>query len=118
MKDLWDTDLFSNACETTRLAALMHRVCDPVNPGVTANLRRTVKLRSTKQVFATYGLMIGINKYDFIILVNAILIHPVGVQHSQVTASSTHAFLSSTPETTLVLEVVNTLSHGFAVGST
>ena len=32
------TVLFSNACETAGLPTLMHRLGDPVNPGVAANL--------------------------------------------------------------------------------
>lgn len=36
---LYDTYLFSDAGETTSLAALVNWIDDPVNPGITADLK-------------------------------------------------------------------------------
>jgi hypothetical protein len=62
--------------------------------------------------------MVGIDKDNFIVFINTILVHPVRVQHSQVSASLAHPFLRRTPETTLELEVIDTLADGFTIGST
>lgn len=62
--------------------------------------------------------MVGIDEDNFVIFVNTVLIHPVGVQHSQVSASLAHPLLGCAPETTLELEVVDTLTNGFTVGGT
>ena len=62
--------------------------------------------------------MTRLNKDDFVVLVDTILVDPVRVEDSQVAASATDALLSNTPQSTLGLEVVDTLTNGLAVGGT
>lgn len=119
---LHDTYLFSDAGETTSLAALVDWIDDPVNSGITANLKcrigKYTKERKEKKTDETYSLVVGIDEDNFVIFVNTVLIHPVGVQHSQISASLAHSLLSRTPETTLELEVIDTLTNGFTVSGT
>jgi len=51
---------FSNAGETASLPSLVHRLGDPVDPGIAAN-----------------GLVTGVNEDDLVIFVYAILVYPV-----------------------------------------
>lgn len=47
---LHDTYLFSDAGETTSLAALVDWIDDPVNPGITANLNfKSVKIQKKEE---------------------------------------------------------------------
>ena len=117
---LHNTYLFSDAGETTSLAALVNWIDDPVNPGITANLKfHSVNIQNQGgKKDETHSLVVGIDEDNFVIFVNTVLIHPVGVQHSQISASLAHPLLSSTPETTLELEVVDTLTNGFTKGCT
>lgn len=62
--------------------------------------------------------MVGINKDNFVVLVDTILVNPVRVQDSQVSASLANTLLRNTSQTTLGLEVVDTLANGLTVGGT
>ena len=62
--------------------------------------------------------MVGVNEDNFVVLVNTILVNPVRVQDTQVTASLADTLLRYTSQTSLGLEVVDTLADGLAVGST
>jgi hypothetical protein len=62
--------------------------------------------------------VIGVNEDDLVIFVDTILIDPVRVQYSQVATTSTNTLLCDTPQSSLGLEVVHTLTDGFAVGGT
>jgi len=95
------TVLLADASEATGLAVLVHGLGDPVDPGVAAD-----------------GLVIGINENDLIVLVNAVLVDPVRVQDSQVSAPPADTLLRNGPQSTLGLEVVDTLAYGLAVGGT
>ena len=66
----------------------------------------------------TYGFVIGVDKDDLVILVDTVLVNPVRVQDSQVTATPANALLRDAPQSSLGLEVVHTLMDGFAVGGT
>ena len=59
-----------------------------------------------------------VNGNNFEVLVNTILVDPVGVQDTEVSATTTNTLLSSAPQSPLVLELVDTLANGLAVGST
>lgn len=93
--------LFPNAGETSGLATLVNGFCDPVDARVPTN-----------------SFVIGVDKDDFVILVNTVLIHPVGIQDSQIATASADALFCDTPQAALELEVVDTLTHGFAICST
>jgi len=95
------TVMFSNAGETTSLPALVHRLGDPVNPRVAAN-----------------GFVIGVYEDDLIIFVDTVLVNPIRVQDSQVTATPANALFRNTPQSSLGLEVVHTLMDGFTIGGT
>lgn len=62
--------------------------------------------------------MVRVDENDFIVFVDTILVDPVGVQDTKVTAASANTLFSSRAKATLVLQVVDTLPDGLAVGST
>lgn len=66
----------------------------------------------------THSLVVGVNEDDLVVLVDTILVDPVGVEDTQVSASLADALLRSTPQTTLRLEVVDTLANGLTEGGT
>ena len=76
--------LFSDAGETTSLPALVHRLGDPVDPRIAANLYARILLtsRKTRESSRTYGLVIGVNENDLVIFVDTILVNPIRVQYS------------------------------------
>jgi hypothetical protein len=74
------TVLFANAGKTPSLAMLVDRVDDPVDPGVPAD-----------------SLVAGIHQDDLVVLVDTVLVNPVRVQYSQVSASPSNPLLSSAP---------------------
>ena len=59
--------------------------------------------------------MVGVDKDDFIVLVNTVLVNPVGVQHAEVATSAPNTLLSNCAKASLELEVVHTLADGLAV---
>lgn len=59
--------------------------------------------------------MVGVNKDNLIVLVNTVLVDPVRAKHTQVSASAPNTLLSGAPQSTLELEVVDTLAHGLTV---
>jgi hypothetical protein len=80
---------------------LVDGVADPVDAGITAD-----------------GLVLRVNTDDLEILVGGVLVDPVGVQDTQVGAAAANTLLGSSTESTLVLELVDTLVGGLAVGGT
>lgn len=69
----------------------MDGVADPVDAGITAD-----------------GLVLGVNEDDLEVLVGGVLVDPVGVQDTQVSAAAANTLLSGGTESTLVLELVDT----------
>ena len=59
--------------------------------------------------------MIGVDEDDLIILVHTILVDPVRVQDTQVTATTANSLFRSAPQTALVLEVIDALVNGFTI---
>lgn len=95
------TILLSDARKTPRLATSVHRVDNPIDPRV-----------------PTDRLVVRIHQDHLVILVHTILIHPVRVQHPQITASFSYSLFGGAPEASLELEVVDTLTDGFTIGGT
>jgi len=95
------TGLLAGSSETTSLAVLVDGVADPVNAGITAD-----------------SLVLGVNEDDLEVLVGRVLVDPVGVEDAQVGAAATDTLLSGGAEGTLVLELVDTVVGGLAVGGT
>jgi hypothetical protein len=95
------TVLLTNGGKTTSLTVLVNGVDDPVDTGIT-----------------TDGLVVRIDKDDLEVLVGSILVNPVRVQDTQVSALATDTLLSGGLERALVLEVVDTLVDGLTEGST
>ena len=62
--------------------------------------------------------MIGINEDDLVIFVDTVLVNPVRVQDSQVTATSSNTLFRNTPQSSLGFQVVHTLVDGFTIGGT
>jgi hypothetical protein len=114
------THLLPNTCETTSFATLVYWVNDPVDSGITPYLessRVSMEISKTRKK-DTHSFMVRVNKDDFVVLVDTILIDPVRVHHSQISAPPANTLLRRAPQTTLELQVVNTLTNRFAVGGT
>ena len=62
--------------------------------------------------------MAGVNADDLVVLVDTILVDPVRVEHPEVAAPPANTLLRNAPQTTLGLELGDTLTNGLAVGST
>jgi hypothetical protein len=93
--------LLANGGKTTSFTVLVNGVDDPVDASIT-----------------TDGLVVGINKDNLEVLVGSILVNPVGVQDTQVSALAANTLLSGSLKRALVLEVVDTLVDGLTEGST
>ena len=87
--------------EATALAALVNGLGDPVDARVAAD-----------------GLVLRVNGDDLKVLVHTVLVDPVRVEDAQVRALAAHTLLGGGTQRALVLEVVDTLAHGLAVGGT
>ena len=79
----------------------MDGVDDPVDAGILAD-----------------GLVLGVNEDDLEVLVGGVLVDPVRVQDTEVTASLADTLLRNALKTSLRLQVVHTLADGLAVGGT
>ena len=79
----------------------MDRLADPVDASI-----------------ATDSLVLGVDTDNLEVLVGRVLVDPVGVQDTQVGAAAAHTLLSGGLEGTLVLELVDTVVGGLAVGGT
>ena len=66
----------------------------------------------------TYSLVVGVNEDNLVVLVDTVLVDPVRVEDTKVAASLADTLLRNTLETSLRLQVVDTLTDGLAVGST
>ena len=95
------TGLLAGGGETTRLAVLVDGVDDPVDAGVDAD-----------------GLVLGVDEDDLVVLVGRVLVDPVGVEDSEVSAAAADTLLSGSLEGSLVLQLVDTLVGGLAIGGT
>jgi len=95
------TVLLANGGKTTSFAVLVDGVNDPVDAGIT-----------------TDGFVGRIDKDDLKVLVGSILVDPVRVQNTQVSALAANTLLSGGLERALVLELVDTLVDGLTEGST
>jgi hypothetical protein len=60
------------------------------------------------------GSVLWVNQDDFKVFVGRILIDPVGIQHSEICATTTNTFFGCGSERSLVFELVDTLVGGFA----
>lgn len=86
------TRLLSGRGKTSGFSVLVYGGDDPVDAGITAD-----------------GLVLGIDKDDFVVFVGRILVNPVGVQYTQIGTTTANTFLSSRLEGSLVLELIDTL---------
>lgn len=99
---LVDTSGFlAGGSKTSGLSVLVHRVDDPVVSGVSSD-----------------GLVLWVDENDLVVLVGAVLVNPVRVQHSQVSSLSANSLLSGLSQGLLVLQGVDTLVGWLTVGST
>jgi len=95
------TGLLAGGGEAARLAVLVHGVDDPVDAGVD-----------------TDGLVLGVDEDDLVVLVGRVLVDPVGVEDSEVSAAAADTLLGGGLEGSLVLQLVDTLVGGLAVSGT
>lgn len=91
------TRLLAGGGETTRLAVLVDGVDDPVDAGVLAD-----------------GLVLGVDEDDLEVLVGRVLVDPVRVEDTQVSAAAADTLLSGGLQGALVLQLVHTLVGGLA----
>jgi hypothetical protein len=87
--------LASGRSESSALAVLVDRVDDPVDARVVTDL-----------------LMGRVNHDDLVVLVDCILVDPVGVEDAHVGVFASHLLLGNTLQVALELEVVDTLVLG------
>ena len=71
-----------------------------------------------KEGYCTHSLVVGVDEDDLVVLVDTVLVDPVRVEHAQVAALAADALLGRRAQAALVLEVVDTLADGLAVGGT
>jgi hypothetical protein len=95
------TVLLSSRGETTGLATLVDGGADPVDAGIAAD-----------------RLVVGVDEDDFVVLVDTILVNPVGVQDTKPSTATSNTFLGGRTERALELEVVDTLVGGLTEGRT
>lgn len=88
-----------SSTRTTIGTNLVNGLANPVDAGITAD-----------------SLVLGVNEDDLEVLVGGVLVDPVGVEDAQVGAATTDTLLSGGSQSTLVLELVDTLVGGLAVG--
>jgi hypothetical protein len=93
--------LLTGGGKTTSLTVLVDGGDDPVDAGIT-----------------TDGGVAGVDKDDLVVLVGGILIDPVGVQDTEVTADTANLSLSNGAEGLLVLQLENSLVLGLTVNDT
>jgi hypothetical protein len=93
--------LLAGGGEAAGLAVLVDGVDDPVDAGIDAD-----------------GLVLGVDQDDLVVLVGRVLVDPVRVENAQVGAAAADTLLSGGLEGALVLELVDTLVGGLAVGGT
>jgi len=86
------TVVLAGTGKTAELAVLVDWVGDPVDAGIAAD-----------------GLVLWVDEDDLKVLVGRVLVDPVRVQDAQVGAAATDTLLSDGAETTLELELVDTL---------
>lgn len=95
------TALLTSGGEGTGLTVLVDSLGDPVDAGITAD-----------------GRVRGVDEDDLEVLVGGVLVNPVGVEDTQVTATTADLLLSNGTVGALVLELVDTLVGGLTVGGT
>ena len=66
----------------------------------------------------THSLVVGVDEDNLVVLVDTVLVYPVRVQDTEVSAPTSDALLSYASKTALELQVVDTLADGLAVGRT
>jgi len=87
--------------ETTAFTVLVDGVDDPVDGGIVAD-----------------GRVVRIDEDDFVVLVGGILVDPVAVENTEVTADTTNTAFSNRAEVASVLQLVDTLVLGLTVDNT
>ena len=91
------TRLLAGSGQSTSFAVLVDWLDDPVDTRVLAD-----------------SLVLWVDKDDFVVLVGRVLVDPVGVEDSQVGATTTDTLLSGGLKRSLVLELVDTLVNRLA----
>lgn len=95
------TRLLACSSETTGFTVLVNCLDDPVDARITAD-----------------GFVLWVDEDDLKVLVGGVLVDPVGVEDAEIGAATTDTFLGGGTERALILELVDTLVGGLAVGCT
>ena len=93
--------LATSTCESTKFAVLVDRLADPVDTRVVAD-----------------GVVSGVHKDDLKVLVDRILIHPVGIENTKTATFSSHALLRQATKVTSRFQLCDTLVHGLSIHNT
>ena len=93
--------LLTSGGKTSALSVLLLVRSDPVDLGVSSD-----------------SLVVGVNKDDFEELEGSVLADPVGVEDSEVSASSSDSLFSDSSVRSVGLKLVDTLVDGFTVDNT
>lgn len=99
--DLEATVLLTGSSKTSVLPVFVNSVADPVNTGVLAN-----------------SFVVGVNQDDFIKFVGSILVDPVRVQNTKVSASASNTLLGEGLQVAPPLYANNSMSGGLATSAT
>lgn len=89
------TVLLSNACKTARFSPLVNWVDNPINAWIPADLKALNENHAMNVKMGTYSFMVRINENNFKVFINTILVYPVGVEYTKISASATNTLFSS-----------------------
>ena len=95
------TSMTTGRGETTAFTVLVDGVDDPVDGGIVAD-----------------GGVVRIDEDDFVVLVGGILVDPVAVENTEVTADTANTAFGNGAEVASVLQLVDTLVLGLTVDNT
>lgn len=62
--------------------------------------------------------MVGINKDNFVVFINTVLVDPVRVENAKISTASAHTLFGHRSKATLEFELIDSLSDGFTIGCT
>ena len=99
--DLQAAVLLTGSSEASALAVLVDRVANPVDAGVAAD-----------------SLVAGVDKDDLEELVGSILVNPVGVKDTEVSAASANALFGQGLQVAAPLDADNTMGGGLTTSTT
>lgn len=65
-----------------------------------------------------YRFVVWVNKDDLEVLIDTVLVHPVRVENTEITAATANTLLRYALKPALGLQLIDTLAHGLTIGGT